>query len=145
MTRPSQGWNGLSVVILFLIFATLMAAFIGTLLLFPGKLLNFLWRFNPEARTAFQSMGKLSSLLLFVVGAVSAGAAAGIRRRRKWGWRLAVGLFTVSAIGDLVSFFVTGRTLQSASGVLIAGLFLLYLLRPDVRQQFRAPIVPAAS
>jgi hypothetical protein len=31
---------------------------------------------------------------------------------------------------------VTGKILQGASGVLIAGLFLAYLMRPDLRQEF---------
>jgi hypothetical protein len=65
-------------VILFLAFAALMAAIVGTLLLFPGKLLESLWRFNPEGRAAFQSLGWLASVLLFLVGAVAGGASMGI-------------------------------------------------------------------
>jgi hypothetical protein len=133
-TRP--GWSGVSVVTLFLVFAALMAVFVGTLLLFPGKLLEFLWRFNPEARTAFQSLGWPSSVLLFLVGAVAGGAAVGIRRRRIWGWWVAVLLFAVNACGDAVSLFMMGRAVQGAAGVLISGLFLLYLLQPRVRRQF---------
>ena len=109
MSRYRRGWSGLSVVIAFLVFATLMAVFIGTLLLFPGGLLESVWRFNPEARSAFQSMGRLASLLLFVVGAVACGGAVGIYRRRKWGWWLAVLLFSVNALGDAISLFVAGK------------------------------------
>jgi hypothetical protein len=136
MNRSRLGWSGLTVVSAFLVFATLMAAFIGTLLLFSGKLLESLWRFNLEARAAFQSLGRLSSLLLFLVGAVAGGAAVGIRKRRKWGWWLAVLLFAVNACGDAVSLFVTGRVVQGMSGVVISGLFLLYLAKPGVRRQF---------
>jgi hypothetical protein len=136
MTGSCKGWNGLTVVMVFLVFAALMATFIGTLLLFPGKLLEWLWRFNPEARAAFQSLGRLSSLLLFVVGAVAGGAALGIRQRRKWGWWLGVLLFAVNALGDMVSLFVTGRVIRGASGAVISGLFLWYLAHPAVRRQF---------
>ena len=136
MSRSWRGWGGLAVVIAFLIFATLIAAFIGTLLLFPGNVLESLWRFNPEARSAFQSMGRLASILLFVVGGVAFGGAVGIYRRRKWGWWLAIVLFSVNALGDAVSLFATGRVLQSASGILISGSFLLYLMQPGVRRQF---------
>jgi hypothetical protein len=121
---------------LFLVFATLMAAFIGTVLLFPGKLLDSLWRLNPEARTAFQNMGNLSSLLLFVVGGVAGGAAVGIHRRQKWGWWLAVLLFSVNAVGDLFSLLVSGRILQGAAGVVISSFFLFYLMQSRVRRQF---------
>jgi hypothetical protein len=96
MNRRRQGWSGLNVVIVFLVFATLMAMFIGTLLFFPGTLLDWVWQLNPDGQAAFQKMGRLSSLLLFVVAAVAGGAAVGIQQRRKWGWRLAVLLFSVN-------------------------------------------------
>lgn len=136
MNRRGRHATGLTVVTIFLVFATLLAAFIGTLLLFPGKVLESLWRFNPEARAAFQSMGRLSSLLLFVVGAVAGGAAVGIHRRRHWGWWLAVLLFSVNGLGDLFSLLVMGRILQGASGVVVSGSFLFYLMRSTVREQF---------
>ncbi len=133
----TPGWSGLSVVTLFLVFAALMAAFMGTLLLFPGKLLEFLWHLNPEGRAAFQSLGRLSSLLLFVVGAIASGAAMGIRQRRMWGWRLAVLLFSVNAVGDTSGMLFGGKMWRGASGLLISGLFLWYLTRNGVRRQFR--------
>ncbi len=145
MSRYRRGWNGLSVVIAFLSFATLMAVFIGILLLFPARLLNSIWRFNPEARLAFQSMGRLASLLLFVVGAVACGGAVGIYRRRKWGWSLAVMLFSVNALGDAISLLSPGRMLQGSFGVLISGLFLLYLMQPRIRQQFAVQAVLALT
>ena len=122
-----------------------MATFIGTLLFFPGKLLDWVWQLNPEGQVVFQRMGRLSSLLLFVVGAVAGGAAVGIQRRRKWGWWLAVLLFSVNGLGDAISVFVTGKILQGASGVLIAGLFVAYLTRPDVRQEFRDQSSPVSG
>lgn len=82
----------------------------------------------------FHRVGRLLSLLLFVVGAVAGGAAVGIQRRRLWGWWFAVLLFSVNGLGDAISVFVTGKMLQGASGVLTAGLFVAYLMRPDVRQ-----------
>jgi hypothetical protein len=129
-------WSGLSVVTAFLAFATLTAAFVGILLLFPGSLLESVWRLNPDARFAFQKMGRLSSLLLFLVGAVAGRAAVGIYRRRQWGWWLAVLLFSANAIGDAISLFVMGRIVQGASGVVISGLFLWYLMQSSVRRQF---------
>ena len=136
MRRAQQSrWSGLDVIVIFLIFATVMAATVGLALLFPGHLLDAMWRLNPEARTAFEGMGRLSSVLLFVVGAVAAGAAVGILRRRKLGWWLAVVLFSVNAVGDAVSV-IQGRIWQGLFGVLISALFLAYLLRPSVRAQF---------
>jgi len=136
MIRSRGGLNGLTVVTAFLVIAALMATFIGTLLLFPGSLLEWLWRLNPAARTAFESMGWPSSVLLFLVGAVAAGAAVGIRKRRKWGWWLAVLLFAVNIAGDVLSLAVSGGVGRGVAGVLISALFLLYLVRAKVRSQF---------
>jgi hypothetical protein len=145
MNRYRRGWSGLSVVTAFLVFAALMAAFIGVLLLFPGSLLESVWRLNPDARSAFQSMGRLSSLLLFVVGTVACGGALGIYRRRKWGWWLAILLFSVNIVGDAISLIVMGRILQGASGLLISASFLVYLTQPGVRRQFGDEAVPSAD
>jgi len=137
MNLRRQGWGGLTVIVLFLAFPALMAAFIGTVLLFPGRLLESLWRFNPEGRTAFEKLGRFSSFLLFLVGAVAGGAAVGISRRHKWGWWFAVLLFAVNACGDAVNVLLTGRVMQGLSGVVISSLFLWYLVQPAVRRQFR--------
>lgn len=145
MSGYRRGWSGLNVVIAFLVFATLMAVFIGILLLLPGRLLESAWQFNPEARSTFQSMGRLASLLLFVVGAVACDGVVGIYRRRKWGWSLAVMLCSVNALGDAISLFAPGRILQGSFGVLISGLFILYLTQPKIRQQFSGQADPGTD
>jgi len=51
------------------------------LLIFPGSPLDSLWALNPDARVAFQSLGKAATWLMFVVGAGCAFAAIGLWRR----------------------------------------------------------------
>jgi len=137
MNHPrTDAWSGLSVVIMFLLFAGIMAAFVGTALLFPGRLLDAMWRLNPEARAAFEDMGKLATLLLYGVSLIAVAGAIGIQRRRKWGWWLAVMLFAANGIGDAVSLVVQRRIWHGVSGILIAGLFLGYLLRHPTRREF---------
>lgn len=52
----------------FFAFGATMCGLTVVLLLFPGTGLDFFWKFNPEAHAAFQSIGKLAVLLMFVVG-----------------------------------------------------------------------------
>src|SRR5438067_1624617 len=59
----------------FFAFGATMCALIIVLLLFPGSGLDSLWRLNADARLAFRSLGKLSILLMFVVGTACTFAA----------------------------------------------------------------------
>lgn len=125
------------VVATFLFAATAIAAVVGTALLFPGKLLDWLSTFNPRGMAAFQSLGRVSGVLLWGLGAGTAAAAAGLLHRKKWAWWFAVALFAINGCGDLVSFLVTGDWLRAASGVAISLAFLCALSRPRVRRHFQ--------
>jgi hypothetical protein len=52
----------------FFAFGATMCALTTALLLFSGTPLDVLWRFNPEAHAAFQSIGNWSIAIMFVVG-----------------------------------------------------------------------------
>ena len=54
-------------------------------LLFPGGALDPIWRLNPEAHAQFQEIGRLSILLMFVVGSACGSAAIGLATRAGWG------------------------------------------------------------
>jgi hypothetical protein len=54
----------------------------------------------------------------------TASAGIGFLHARKWAWWFAV-LFTVDGCGDLISFFITGELLKSASGVAVCSVFLV--------------------
>ena len=98
------------------------------LLLFPGSGLDALWRLNPDAHGAFQSIGKLAILLMLVVGAACAAAAIGLAKNRAWGRTLAVIILAVNLTGDLVNVFARGD-LRGLFGVPIAAALIFYLLR----------------
>ena len=53
-------------------------------LLFPGGALDPIWRLNPDAHVAFQQIGRLSILLMVVVGSACALAAIGLATRARW-------------------------------------------------------------
>ena len=96
-------------------------------LLFPGGVLEPIWRLNPEAHAQFQKIGKLSILLMFVVGSACASAALGLATRARWGRPLALGILIVNLVGDLLNAFMR-HDLRTLIGLPIGGAMIAYLL-----------------
>ena len=96
-------------------------------LLFPGGALESIWRLNPNAHTAFQKMGKLSILLMIVVGSACASAAIGLATRARGGPQLALGILIVNLIVDLLNAFLR-HDLRTLIGLPIGGAMIAYLL-----------------
>jgi hypothetical protein len=102
------------------------------MLLFPGSALDSLWRLNPDARIAFQSIGKLSILLMLIVGAACASAAVGLGKNAQWGIHLTLIVLLVNLVGDLLNAFLR-HDLRTLIGLPISGAMIAYLL--SVRRQ----------
>ena len=98
------------------------------LLLFPGTALDSVWRLNPDAHVVFQSLGKLSILLMAIVGGACALAAIGLARNRRWGQNLALIILAVNLIGDSVNA-VARHDLRTLIGLPIGGAMIFYLLK----------------
>jgi hypothetical protein len=96
-------------------------------LLFPGGALDRIWQLNPDAHVAFQQIGRLSILLMIVVGSACALAAIGLATRARWGVPLALGILLVNLVGDLLNAFVR-HDLRTLIGLPIGGAMIAYLL-----------------
>ena len=119
---------GMKLLALFFAFGVCMCALTIGLLLFPGGALDSLWRLNPEALATFQWMGRLSILLMAVVGVACALAAIGLARNARWGRWLGILILLVNLVGDLTNTFVR-HDLRTLIGVPIAGAMIFYLAR----------------
>lgn len=73
---------------------------------------------------------------MLAAGIATCTAGVGLIRRRIWGLWLALAIFSVNAVGDTINIFI-GEPLKGLGGLLIAGGFLFYLLRPTFRSHFR--------
>lgn len=124
-TRPIA----ISVIAAFLFAATLVSAIVGTSLLIPGTFLDRIWEVNKPAYAGFEALGRASGLLLLLLGIYTAFAGAGLIKGRKWGRWLAIALFVVNGVGDVVNLLRTRDWLKSGAGVLIAATFLFCLFR----------------
>ena len=96
------------------------------MLLLPGSALDALWRLNPDAQTAFQSMGRLSILIMTMVGAACLFAAIGLARDRRWGGRLALLILVVNLVGDTANAIVRHDP-RTLIGLPIGGAMIAYL------------------
>lgn len=119
--------------------ATVLALLIGTSLLISRTLPDRVWSLNPRAQVVFSAHAKPFGALLLIVALAAALTTIGLLRRRRWAWLLALATFTVNGLGDLLTLLVACDWLRGGSGILIAGVFLFFLLRPRVKAWFAAP------
>jgi len=111
---------------LFFAFGACMCALTLGLLLFPGSALDSLWRLNPQAHVAFQWIGRLSILLMAILGVACPLAPIGLARNAKWGRWLGIVILAANLVGDLTNAFVR-HDLRTLIGVPIAGAMIFYL------------------
>jgi hypothetical protein len=109
-------------------FGTAMCTLTAMLLLFPGTEADSLWRLNPDARLAFQSLGSWSLIIMATVGAGCMAAAIGLWRGRFWGVRLALIILSLNIVGDLVNVFLR-HDYRALIGLPIGGAIIVYLAR----------------
>jgi hypothetical protein len=120
----------------FLFFATVTASVVGVSLLFPNRLLDRLWKLNPEGAILFHSIGPISGVFLLVLAVATFAAARGLLASRRWAWRFSVALFAINAAGNVASFFLLHDALRSGTGAIISSAFLIALCRHTVRRYF---------
>src|SRR5262245_48401523 len=111
----------------FFAFGATMCALAVGLLLFPGSALDSLWRLNPDAQLAFQSLGSWSLVLMLTVGTACLFAAVGLWRAKPWGTWLALIILSINLLGDLTNVFVR-RDYRGLIGVPVAGTMIFFLL-----------------
>ena len=104
-----------------------MCALTIGLLLFPGGALDSVWRVNPDARLAFESLGYWSLVLMLTVGTACLFAAVGLSRAKPWGAWLALMILSINLIGDLTNVFVR-HDYRGLIGVPVAGTMIFFLL-----------------
>lgn len=126
---------GITAMSAFFAFGTFAASLSAVALLFPHSALDQIWRLNPDAKSAFLTIGSWAVLLMLVVAIACGLSAVGLWTRALWGRQAAVLLLSANLVGDVGNAVVRGdwRTLI---GVPIGGAMIAYLLTERTRRQF---------
>jgi hypothetical protein len=127
MSRPTKTHRWLA---LFFAFGVSMCVLTTLLLLFPGTVLDSLWRFNPDAHSAFQSIDGWSIAIMTLVGSTCCFAAIGLWRGALWGTRAAIIILVANMIGDL-SNALLNYDFRTLIGLPIAAAMIVYLARSE--------------
>jgi hypothetical protein len=124
---------GVRLLIIFFFFGAAMCLLTVAGLLFPGSILDPMWRLNPHAHAAFLSLGAGSIFLMIIVGTACASTAIGLAKRACWSRRLAMGVLIVNLLGDTLNAIVR-HDLHTLIGLPIGGALILYLTSKRVRE-----------
>lgn len=126
MTQPSRP-PGITALSFFFLFGTVMSGLAAVTLLFPGSVLEPLWRLNPRARDGFAAMGSWAVLLMVLVCVACGMAALGLQRCKRWGYWMALFILTINLAGDTANA-VIAHDWRTLMGLPIGGAMIVYLL-----------------
>ena len=104
-------------------------------LLFPGGVLEPMWRLNPRAHEQFGRMGAWAPALMAVVSLACGSAAVGLWRGTRYGQLLGLTLLAVSLVGELANALL-GIEPRAWIGVPIAAFLLAVLATGRARAFF---------
>src|SRR5215813_11690853 len=118
---------GVTLLAIFFLFGTVMAALTALMVAFPGSNLDFLWRLNPRAHLGFAALGLWAVLLMVVVATACATAALGLWRCARWGYIAAVAILAVNLLGDAINAGI-GHDWRILIGIPIGSVMVIYLV-----------------
>jgi hypothetical protein len=121
------GALGVSALVFFFVFGCTMSGLAAVMLIYPGSVLDALWRLNPRAQNSLHAMGVWAVALMLSVCFACAAAATGLKRRRLWGFWIAIAILGINLVGDLVNA-VFARDWRALIGLPIGTIMLAYLL-----------------
>jgi hypothetical protein len=114
----------------FFAFGAMMSVLTLGLLLFPGGPLDALWRLNPDAPVAFESLGLWSFVVMVIVGTACLVAAIGLWRGALWGTRLALAILAVNIVGDIMNVLFR-QDYRALIGVPVGAVMIFLLARHE--------------
>ena len=123
-TRPA----GITALSLFFIFGATMGGLAALMLLFPGGVLEPLWRINPRAHEGLSGIGSWALLLMSVVCVGCGTAAVGLWRCTRFGFWTALTILSINLAGDIANALIA-KDWRNLIGLPVGGFMLAYLAR----------------
>lgn len=135
MSARAAPW-GVVLLATFLATATVILVAAGLALLLPGSAMEVVWLVYPARRAILMPYRVWLGPGFLGLAVLMAAASVGCVQRRRWGWRLAVTIFAVNGLSDAAQV-IFGRVVEGGIGVVVAGAVLFYLMRANVRAEYR--------
>ena len=126
---------GILALAVFFIFGSAVSVLTCAALLFPGGILEPMWRLKPEAHEQFLRMGLWGVALMVAVGLACALSAYGLLVFARWGYWLALSLIGLNLVSDLADA-VLRADFRTLIGLPIGGAMIAYLLSAPVKRRF---------
>ncbi|MTK64576.1 MAG: hypothetical protein F8N15_08655 [Methanobacterium sp.] len=133
MEKRPKGVTAVSLLVLIIAFVALIA---GISVLVVGTPLDILWTLKSSLSPSIRGtmLGIMFGVFVMAIGLILLLSSYGLLKGNKIAWWAVVVIFGANALGDLVSLIM--GNIQSISGVIIVGILLVYLTRPNVRSYF---------
>lgn len=112
-----------------------MLAYAAFTLFVPGTILDRAWVLNPEAYVRLSRLGRMMAVPFVVTAVLMVAAAIGWLRRKYWGWMLGVFIIAMNILGDVMNA-IRGEWVKGGVGFVIAGILLIFMTRPRLRNYF---------
>ena len=119
----------------FYFLASLICAAAGVSLLLPRGALDWMWAIKLAAYEQLRVIAPLTGFGFCLLAVAMALTSVGCFRRKRWGWMLAVVIFSINGLTDAARLFA-GDVLEGLVGVVAAGAIVYGLSRPRVRRSF---------
>ncbi len=128
---------GVKIVGLIVFIVSMIALTAGISILVVGTPLDILWTLKSSISTSIRGtfIGIIFGTFVLILGLVLLASSYGIIKGNKIAWWAVVIIFGINALGDLVTVLM--GNLNSLIGVIIVGILILYLTRPNVRRYFK--------
>jgi len=99
LKRPA----GVTALSFFFAFGALASALAAISLMFPGGILEPVWRINPRGREGLSAMGPPAIVLMAIVCAACAWSALGLWRGMRSAYWLAMTMLAINAVSDVAN------------------------------------------
>jgi len=131
-TRP----KGITIISLLVFIVAVVALIAGISILVVGTPLDILWTIKSSLSPSIRGtmIGIIFGIFVMAIGFILLASSYGLLKGNKIAWWAVVIIFGVNALGDLVSVIM--GNIQSIFGVIIVGILLIYLTRPNVRNYY---------
>jgi len=130
----ANSFRGFKAIGVFLLFGAAMASLAGSILIWRSAFLDRLWASNAGTYHWLAPFGSAAGVVFLALGAVLVIAGRGWFLRRSWG--LAAAPVATQTVGSVANPGL-GDFWEGATGSVLAGAILCFLLRPQVRTAFR--------